>query len=115
MAAGAIEEQVKALVELHRPELQQLVDQALEAELARLVDERIAARNGNGHVRPEPPPADSVTAKVCTACHRSLPVAAFETGRGKCRECRRSERNRERRSTPVEADRPAEPGIVTPA
>ena len=107
---GAIEEQVKALVELHRLELEQLVDEALEAELARLVDERIQARNGNGngHVSPDIVSGDSVVAvRTCSGpCGRTLPPAAFEKGRSKCRECRRAEhRDRQRR---VEATAPEE-------
>jgi hypothetical protein len=89
VAAGAIEEQVQALLELHRPELARLVDQALEAELARLVDERIAARNGNGNTKRV---SHVEAVKVCSGpCARTLPLSAFEKGRGKCRECRRAE------------------------
>jgi hypothetical protein len=42
----AIDEQVRELVRSHRPELERLVDQALERELAQLVEQRLAARNG---------------------------------------------------------------------
>jgi hypothetical protein len=103
VAAGAIEEQVQALLELHRAELEQLVDQALEAELARLVDERIQSRDGqadlippggiksNGHVRPEDVRADSAAVKVCSGCQRALPIEAFERHRSRCRQCRRDQ------------------------
>jgi excisionase family DNA binding protein len=45
-----VEARIRELVQSHRPELLELVDQALEHELARLVAERLAARNGNGAV-----------------------------------------------------------------
>jgi hypothetical protein len=57
VAVAAIDERISFLVAAHRPELQVLVDQALDAELGRLVSERIAARNG-GARREEDPPDD---------------------------------------------------------
>ena len=49
---GAIDEQVRQLVISHRPELERLVDHARERELNLLVEERLAAGNGNGATRP---------------------------------------------------------------
>jgi len=50
-ATGAIDERIRELVRSHRTELEQLVDEALDQELAQLVEQRVAARNG------APPPA----------------------------------------------------------
>ena len=47
MSASGLEQRIHQLVQAHRPELQRLVDEALEHELNLLVEERrLAARNG---------------------------------------------------------------------
>lgn len=43
-----IEARVRDLVAQHRPQLERLVDQALDHALAELVAERLHAHNGNG-------------------------------------------------------------------
>ena len=110
---AAIDERIHELVEGHRPELERLVDQALERELAHLVEEGLAARNGNGAHEPARNAAiveAGAATKTCAGpCARTLPVSSFEKGRAKCRECRRAEnREREQRRT-VEQQAPAEP------
>lgn len=95
--AGAIDEQVRALLRSRRPELERLVDQVLEAELATLVAERLAARNGVQHAVPAPEPT-----KACSGCGRDLALSRFEQGRSRCRDCRAGDatRSRERRQSP---------------
>jgi hypothetical protein len=112
VAAGAIDEQVRALVEQHRPQLEQLVDEAVEAELARLVDERIRARNGHstddGTRAPSWERSSSPEARVCNRCQLEKPAAEFEKFRHTCRPCRR-EQERERaaaRRTPTDVEEP---------
>jgi transposase len=121
-----VEARIAELVEAYRPELEQLVDQALERELAalveELVEERLAARNGDlrgaEHVKPDAPATLSSTAtaatKQCSGCGETKPAGAFEKHRSKCRECRRRDlaRARERRESaeqdpPTDPDRPA--------
>jgi hypothetical protein len=111
---GAIDEQVRELVRSHRPELEQLVDQALERELAQLVEQRLAARNGPHQAAGNAAIVETAAAtKTCAGpCGRALPLSAFEKGRTKCRECRRAEnRDREQRraaqQAPADPDRPA--------
>jgi hypothetical protein len=90
---GAIDEQVRELVKAPRPELEQLVDQALERELNQLVEQRL-----NGHYVEHaaksalPAPAAKVTTKVCEGCGETTPEMAFEKYRKRCRECRRRDR-----------------------
>jgi hypothetical protein len=58
---GAIDERIKALVDAHRPELERLVDQALEREL-------------NQTAKPAmPAPAAKTTSKRCEGCTRRNP------------------------------------------
>jgi hypothetical protein len=116
--AGA-EARVRELLAVHRPELERLVDQALERELTQLVEQRLAARNGNGADQPVRNSAVAETAaatKICAGPYgRALPVSAFEKGRAKCRECPRAEhRDREqRRAVEQAAAEPERPAGIT--
>ena len=112
----AIDERIHQLVEAHRPELEQLVDQALARELEALIEERLAARNGANPYprvgnapaaqseRPEPSARTDAT-QVCEGCGGTKPETAFEKHRRRCRDCRR----RDRRTAPVVEQAPAEP------
>jgi hypothetical protein len=117
VAAGAIDERIRELVAARHDELAALVDQAVEAELERLVTERVQARNGN---IPGDVPGNSLevrtkdlgngnipvdAAKVCTACSRTLPLAAFEKGRRMCRSCRREQHANRTRVADLEPPR----------
>ena len=96
MGANGLEERVGTLLAQHREELEQLVDEALERELAQLVAERLHARNGNGTTRAAEPA--TTTTKVCNRCNRNLPTSAFDPRRGTCRQCRQQQhREREQR------------------
>jgi hypothetical protein len=90
-----LEARIAALIEARRPELEQLVDAALDRELEAMIMARITSLNGQADlIAPgaNNSKADYVMVKVCTgACGRTLPLTAFEKGRGKCRECRRAE------------------------
>lgn len=106
---AGIDERIRELVGQHRPELEQLVDQALTRELAQLVEERLARTNGAHNAATAAP-----ATKVCAGpCGRTLPLSSFEAHRAKCRECRRAEaRERERaqrRTTATVEQAPAEP------
>lgn len=104
---NAIDERIGDLVAAHRSELELLVDRALERELAQLVEERIAARNGNGGTH-----APSATTKVCRGpCGRTLPVSSFDKHRRVCRDCRRQQnREREHRAAAAAEPEPPRPG-----
>jgi hypothetical protein len=113
VAAGTVEEQIRSLVTAHRPELQQLVDQALEAELEALVAERVAARNGgNGFAHQiGEQRAGLPAAKLCHRCKLEKPATEFERGRNTCRQCRREQqRARENPPADLEPPRTAEAG-----
>jgi hypothetical protein len=103
-AAGLdLEARIVALVAEHRPELEQLVDQALQAAIDGIVTERL---NGNGKAVISPTAATVNTpmrpvTKVCNRCTVMKPIAEFERGRGVCRECRRHEQ-RARGRRPVQ-------------
>jgi hypothetical protein len=81
LAGHDLERRVAAAIEAHRPELELLVDEALELELARLVAERLAARNGNGA---------GVAELVSTAVLTPAPAEP-------CSRCGQAPRMRERR------------------
>jgi hypothetical protein len=103
---AAIDERVQALVAAHRNQLAQLVRQAVDRELAALLDAELEHRaNGNGaHAAPGPQEApraaSAPTTRTCKGCGRTLPLARFEKNRHKCRECRRDQyaRWKERRA-----------------
>ena len=84
---GAIDEQVRQLVISHRPELERLVDHARELNL--LVEERLAAGNGNGAhetVGNAAAVEQAAVTKTCAGlCDRALPLSAFDKGRATCR------------------------------
>jgi hypothetical protein len=109
-----VEVRIAELVEAHRPELEQLVDQALERELQALVEQRLAARNGaleraRQAVPPQAEPALAAkpTTKTCVSCGQEKPASAFEKYRRACRDCRRREaREREQRRA-ADPERPA--------
>jgi hypothetical protein len=86
----SLDQLVAAAVEQRRPELAALVRQAVDAELARLIDDELAAReNGDGHVSAAPDSANDRSAtKVCSSCARTLPLARFARHRAQCRDCR---------------------------
>jgi hypothetical protein len=112
-----IDERIQELVAARRDDLAELVHQAVDRELAELVELELRNRNGNGHIRPEPPPADSPpdgirissadpVTKACNRCQLEKPVGDYETGRNTCRACRREqERERAHRSTAEEPPR----------
>ena len=111
MSGDGLEERIGTLLAQHRPELEQLVDQAFERELAQLVEQRLAARNGGNRAdlstSPESMPAAETTTRVCEGCGETKPAAAFEKYRRSCRECRRRDRRNTPQPTPVEPERPA--------
>ena len=82
-----VEARVVALVQSHRPQLAELVRQAVDAELERLVDAELRARNGNGATAPVETRATATTRR-CNRCGRDLPPSSFDKGRGTCRRCR---------------------------
>jgi len=99
---AALDERIFELVSAHRSELEQLVRQAVDTELERLIEAEFA-RRGNGSSETVGP-----TTKVCRDCGRTLPASGFEKHRHVCRECRiRQNREREQR-------RQAEPDAELP-
>jgi hypothetical protein len=105
---SAIDERVRQLVAAHRPEIERLVDQALERELNELVEQRLAAGNGEPAAKPFVLPATTTT-RVCEGCGETKPAGAFEKYRRRCRECRR----RDRRT--AAAAEPGRPTAIAPA
>jgi hypothetical protein len=99
VAVSVIDERIQELVAAHRSELEHLVDAELDRQLARLVDERLAARNGNAAT------AIVSEVKVCAGpCGRALPLSKFEAHRSKCRECRRAEQHARQEARAQEPD-----------
>jgi hypothetical protein len=86
-----VEARIAELVEAHRPELQLLVDQALERELAQLVAQRLnghANGNGTGPAQAVEPPAPEGM-RTCAVCGRTRPLGKFDRGKRKvCTTCR---------------------------
>jgi len=93
-------ELVRRHLDQHRSELEQLVDQELDNELARLVAERVEQRNGNGAAEP--------VVATCPECGER-PV---EHGRRTCRRCRSA---RERRHAATGPDHTGAGEVPRPA
>lgn len=114
---GAIDERIQELVEAHRDQLAELVDQAVDAELARLVAQALERRNGAAAAAPVKTPTVQTNGsrpgtKTCTSCSETKPTTDFERNRAKCRACRRrEERQRAARRDPEPAD-PARPAVT---
>jgi hypothetical protein len=111
--SSSLEERVAAAVAARRDELVRLVRQAVDEQLALLVDDEIASRvnsNGNGNNHATAATA-AATTKQCARCKRLLQLAAFSKHRGVCKDCRR-ELDRERKTAPTTAtsEPPAEEG-----
>jgi hypothetical protein len=92
----AIDERIGEIVAAHRPELEQLVRQAVDRELERLVEVELARyRNGN---------TAAATTRVCSECGER-PAARHRTV---CERCRRA-RMREQQTVAAEPE-PPRPG-----
>ena len=118
-------EVVAAAVRARTPELELLVREQVDAELARLVPEIVerelaARRNGDGQAEPsaatveESAPPEPAT-KRCRACGEVKPLDAFPADkarpdgvRNECRECRNRRRRRERERQ-AKDEQPSEP------
>lgn len=84
---STLEQRVAAALDAHRPQLAELVRQAVDAELERLVDQELAQRSNGAALR-----------RCSGACGRNLEPSKFAPGRGVCRECRQQQaRDREQR------------------
>src|SRR5262249_7965983 len=109
LAAAGLEARVIALVQSHRPQLAELVRQAVDRELVALVDAELARRNGNGAApklsaakAQDDPPGEQ---RRCKTCGETKPLDRFEAHRHQCRECRRDAvRARERRDKAAATD-----------
>jgi hypothetical protein len=121
---AGIDERILELVGKHRAELKHLIDQAVDRELAVLVEQRLA--NGNGFsTEPvdKPDPAAPAGARVCRSCGRERPRAKFENGRRQaCTTCRSRahtarvrERERSADSEPTAVDDSREPSATSQA
>lgn len=106
MSITAIDERISELVAAHRPELEHLIDEAIGRQLAALVEERLAARNGNG-AAVAPVAVTNVGTKTGNVCGTAKAATEFETGRRTCRLCRRRQ-ERERADRRAQAEAPAE-------
>jgi hypothetical protein len=94
--AGRVDERIAELVQAHRPELEQLVHQAIDRELEALAQQELQ-RRGNGATSIDVTPVP--TTRRCNDCGLEKPSGAFEKGRDVCRECRHAQaRDRERRA-----------------
>jgi hypothetical protein len=104
---NAIDERISELVSAHRPQLEQLVRQAVDRELAALVDAELARRS-NGSTAA----GVTQTTKSCRGpCGRTLPASSFERHRHVCRDCRRHrDRDREHGRAAVETEPPRPAG-----
>jgi hypothetical protein len=100
-----LEQRVAALVHTYQPQLAELVRQAVDAELARLVGLELADRSGNG--KPTDLSVSSACEKVCRSCQTVKPTGEFERGRRVCRACRRAQvRDHAARAAPAETEPP---------
>jgi hypothetical protein len=95
---------IARLVEQQLPELIQLIDDALERQLAALVADRLNG-HGNGPVRTAPATGDS-TVKTCRRCQTTKAVSEFHRHRAVCKACRRVEQRTRARRTAQEPPRP---------
>ena len=100
---NAIDARISELVSAHRPELEQLVRQAVDRELALLVDAELE-RRGNGSSET----AAAAATKVCRGCGRTLPASSFEKHRHVCRECRARQRE-QRHQAEADTEPPHQP------
>ena len=101
---------VAAAVRARRPELELLIREQVDAELARLIElveaELQARRNGAPAEVEEPPPG----MRRCRHCGQVKPVAKFPEGRHTCRACKsRRARERQRREHEHEASEEPHP------
>ena len=115
---ASLEELVREVVQSRRAQLEQLVHQALDAELGRLLPEIVEAeiaqrQDGGAPVEAEPPPQT----RRCPGCHEQRALDDFAKGKSRCRSCRSAE-HRRYRARRAERERAAaddeEPHTVTP-
>ena len=76
---GAIDERVRELVRSQRSKLERLVDQALERELAQLVEQRFDGHDVERTTKPAVPALAAETTRVCDGCGQTKPEVAFES------------------------------------
>ena len=103
----AIDERIGERVAAHRSELEQLVRQAVDRKLERLIDAEFA-RRGNGSVSVATS-ATFASTKICRGCGRTLPASSFEKHRHVSRECRRDQNVEREQRRQADAAEDAEP------
>jgi len=113
-----LEQRIAAVLEQHRPQLAELVHQAVDRELQALVAAELQRCNGttpsairNGtRARPSGQP----DTRLCRTCGQAKPRDGFEAGRAVCRGCRRAQ-HRERQRHHKEATAAPFPGAASPS